>query len=385
MWFIEIENEPTNDTAPLPDWIECYVLVNIDPKCCGPLARELNALLPLRHIDPSTTSSDSLVVGTSDDTVSKPNTEHLKRIRRRPATDDEIKARELAESNDTDTIRRSSNEGDVVTTSNDADTTNSTGELPKERAKKNKQRKTKSNSNSKPWSLDMLVGSVEAVDEWLLQNPHSPGDRDGSNSSKTVGLVSVLAKYNLSIQSASFVRKFLPGRPAETKEELDEWNQSVWHTLFFEKKTSLFKEEEMALTEEETQLMIRGLNEAVKDAMHCRDQWTTWSQKSTNACDGNSLDESPFVTGVVVMNPLTGSIVARAADERSLQGMKNTNNRDGRDEDTPADEVWDSFPDEVNPLCTSTILAIQGVSRSERHTASGYGMESKEFKTGQVS
>ena len=40
-------------------------------------------------------------------------------------------------------------------------------------------------------------------------------------------------------------------------------------------------------------------------------------------------------------------------------------------------------PEKANPLCTSVILAIQGVSRKERSAASGKGMGSDDFKNGQ--
>ena len=72
------------------------------------------------------------------------------------------------------------------------------------------------------------------------------------------------------------------------------------------------------------------------------------------------------------MNPQTDSIVSRSSEERTLQAQQDKDH-------------WSIFPDDINPLCTPTILAIQGISRIERQNALGHGMESKEFQRGQVS
>ena len=85
-----------------------------------------------------------------------------------------------------------------------------------------------------------------------------------------------------------------------------------------------------------------------------------------------------FLCGAVVMNPVDGAIISRAADERRLQGISH-------DETNNEDALMSIFPDEVSPLCTSILLAIQGVSRRERHAALGCGMESEEFQKGRVS
>mgnify|MGYP000450884819 CR=1 FL=1 len=45
--------------------------------------------------------------------------------------------------------------------------------------------------------------------------------------------------------------------------------------------------------------------------------------------------------------------------------------------------VASNLPDRANPLCSSVILAIQGVSRRERSAAAGQGINSDEFKNGQ--
>jgi len=112
-------------------------------------------------------------------------------------------------------------------------------EAPKKRGKKNDNCNTARN-----WSLDMRVGSIEAVDDLL----NVIGD-ESTNS-----LESILAKYNMT--KAHLTRRSLPGRPAETKDELQKWNTGLWPTLFFEKKTDEYKEEETQLSKEEQITML---------------------------------------------------------------------------------------------------------------------------------
>jgi len=47
-------------------------------------------------------------------------------------------------------------------------------------------------------------------------------------------------------------------------------------------------------------------------------------------------------------------------------------------------QKWSSFPEKANLLCTPVLMAVQGVSRRERLNALGSGMESDQFKRGQV-
>jgi hypothetical protein len=330
-WFIEIQ-KPKEVTA-LPERIDCYVLVNIDPKCCGALAKDLNAILPLR----SAGQSD----GSQKEHHHAPITDHLKRIRRRPATAAE-----------TDALIQAAVDTTAMTSNDDSSTPSSKSpsqEAPKKRAKKNDNCNT-----SRNWSLDMLVGSIEAVDDLL----NVIGDET------TNSLESILAKYNMT--KTHLTRRSLPGRPAETKDELQQWNTGLWPTLFFEKKTDEYKEEEMQLSKEEQITMLEGMNAAIGDALVARLQWAM-------CCDTNDGDVKHSVKGVIVLNPQkgpvvsrdNGSIVSRGCDERQLQAG-----------DVGAKS---NFPDRNNPMCTSTILALQGVSRNERENALGHGMESAEF------
>lgn len=373
--FVEIESPPTGDEEAPPERIECCVLSNIEPRCCGPLARDLNALLPLRCDDTSRAPMASAKSDVANETASVdsfPTTDHLKRIRRRPATDDEILARAKADDSVQEQLtngKDSDAKGDDKSNSNGGE--DATDEPAQKRPKPSK--KIKKQDETTPWSLDMLVGSVAAVDRSI-----SASD---STSTSAQSLSAVLAKYNLSPESDNFVRRSLPGRPAHTKEELEQWNQSVWPTLFYEEKTAQYKEEQKALTLEEVAMMKRGMQEAIDDALAGREQWKQWKSVHKNA-----NEEDVDVAGVVVVDPVNGSVVSRASEERRLQRTSDgrADTRESSNQ-TSKEQAWASFPGEVNPLCTSALLAIQGVSRKEREVALGSGMESTEFRSGQVS
>jgi tRNA-specific adenosine deaminase 3 len=135
----------------------------------------------------------------------------------------------------------------------------------------------------------------------------------------------LIDKYNLQIHRAS-----IPGRPADSKEELEEFNK-IWPTLYFHKKTTEHKLSELELTADELALMAVGMREAIADG------------------------------AAVIMDPKRNTIVSKASEELASQGSSITN----------------------NPLATPPILAIQGVSRRERQAALEKGMTSSDFRQGQ--
>ena len=283
----------------------------------------------------------------------------MKRIRRRPATDKEIQCRKI--------------EDDSPTKQDSKESTGVACDIhPTKKAKINNNKKKQSS-----YSLDILVGSVSAVDGHLC-----------SKESTSLSLTTILERYNLSTTTSSFIRKSLPGRPAHTKDELNQWNTSVWPTLFYEEKTVQYKEEQLALTIEEVEMMKKGLDETVKDALVAQQQCKLWREKDGTTTSNNDI--LPTLSGVVVLNPQNGVVVSKASDERYLQAI--ISEEDTLEEKKSTDQStavmcsqWTCFPEEVNSLCTPVLLAIQGVSRQERHTALGAGMESEEFKRGQVS
>mmetsp|Transcript_17265 Transcript_17265/g.34498 ORF Transcript_17265/g.34498 Transcript_17265/m.34498 type:complete len:479 (-) Transcript_17265:30-1466(-) len=359
-WFIEIESPDAEEV--LPEWIECYIIENIDPTICGPLSKDLSAILPLR----SPLSSAETNASTTNQF---PKTDHLKRARRRAATENEVK---LRANSSAQTHKLSSSSSDDKTScgnkklkSEDVESRdiNTEKQSNGHNIKKRKQ-KDRSNQNSTPWSLDVLVGSVQQCNDSLKT---ATTTRNATSPS----LLAILAKYGLSEESPNFTRQSLPGRPAKNKEERDEWNKSVWPTLFFEKKTTQFKQEEIALTSAEIELMKNWMQEALADAMMGYTQWREWKEKIEPSRD---KELSLSISGALVIDPQTGSIVSRASQERKLQGIAG---------DASNHQTWASFPDYINPLSTAPLLAIQGVSRIERQVAISNGMESDKFRGGQ--
>jgi hypothetical protein len=365
--FVEVVAQVAPSVS-APEWIECYVLKDIDPRMCGTLVRELNAVLPLRG---RTNDDSSITLGDVSSTENRfPSMNHLKRIRRRPATIDEIRNRisiaTLAEESEGESSAMKSDSG-VEENSNAGD-----DDHPAKKARKMKenakcQTKKESGNNSEPYSLDVLVGSIVAVDQYLSSRSRS------------------LSSESLIFERHDYVQQALPGRPARTRSELNLWNATIWPTLFFEEKTDKFKVEQLALTPQEVTMMKIGMSEAIKDATIGRKQWADCSRRRLQVEQRELMIDPILVCGAVVMNPVDGAIISRAADERQLQSITydegdwtsvTTNN---------GDAVMLTFPDEVSPLCTSVLLAIQGVSRQERHAALGCGMESEEFQKGQVS
>ena len=370
--FVEVVAQVAPSVS-APEWIECYVVKDIDPRMCGTLVRDLNAVLPLRG---RTNDDSSITLGDVSSTENKiPSMNHLKRIRRRPATIDEIHNRTLiatlAEEDESMESSMKSDSG-VEENSNACDDGNPAKKARKMKENARCQTKKESVNNSEPYSLDVLVGSIVAVDQYLTS-------RSRSLSSETKTPLSLIFERH------DYVQQSLPGRPARTRNELNLWNATIWPTLFFEEKTDKFKVEQLALTPQEVTMMKIGMSEAIKDATIGRKQWADCSRRRLQVEQRELMIDPILVCGAVVMNPVDGAIISRAADERQLQGITydeggwtsvTTNNDDA---------VMLTFPDEVSPLCTSILLAIQGVSRQERHAALGCGIESEEFQKGQVS
>lgn len=145
----------------------------------------------------------------------------------------------------------------------------------------------------------------------------------GRNEDEFAGLVKT---HNLEPQ-----RKLVPGRKAESKQELEDFN-AIWPTIYFHKKTEEHKEQELKLSGEEIKIMVYGMEQATED-------------------DG----------GAVIVNPKSGRVVSRSQDEL----------------------VHQTEASRANPLCSAALLAVQGVSRLEREAALGHGMSSEAFQTGQ--
>ena len=83
--FIEIINQNSRKEHQLPEWIDCYVITNVDRRICEQLSRELNNW------------QRDFAAFVVDNSFGFPRIDHLKRIRRRPATTDEIELRDKSE------------------------------------------------------------------------------------------------------------------------------------------------------------------------------------------------------------------------------------------------------------------------------------------------
>jgi tRNA(Arg) A34 adenosine deaminase TadA len=130
----------------------------------------------------------------------------------------------------------------------------------------------------------------------------------------------------------------VPARHAESVEEGIEFS-AAWPISFFANKTPESFELRRQVSQEEIEQMRNGMEQAIEDVF----------------CQSNSERN-----GVVVINPETGQVLARSADEQNFQ----------------------SVDPGINPLATSVILAIQGVSRLERQAALRHGMDNNTFHSG---
>jgi len=226
---------------------------------------------------------------------------------------------------------------------------------------------TSSNNNSlSSVSLRILIGSVEQVDHVLQLND----DTTSSKDSKPAKLRNLIQNYNLSL-----VCETLPGRPAKSRSELNEWNSrnggnGWWPSLFFEKQTLDFKEKELALDlDEEWGMMRDGMLAAFKDSRRF---------PKNEGCGTDNIG-----CGAVIVCPRTQKIVATAFDEWYAQAYSKYLVLGKDDSGIEEDDMKIMRMMSNNPLSTPVLLAIQGVSRRERAKAVGHGMDSNLFKNGQ--
>lgn len=183
-------------------------------------------------------------------------------------------------------------------------------------------------------TLQVLLGLVSSTDE-TTKKEWAP----------------LLTKYSTTLETC-----WVPGRPAESTEELQEFNK-LWPTVYFHKQTQQHKQQELELTNDEVKEMCEGMQHAIDDATRARE---------VCGIDNDATSSLSCIPGAIIMCPVTHQVVATANDERKLQQQHGK-----------------GIPDTINPLCTSVLLAIQGVSRKEREAAVGYGMGSATFQKGQ--
>jgi len=123
----------------------------------------------------------------------------------------------------------------------------------------------------------------------------------------------------------------VPGRPPKSNAEWKEFNQ-IWPTTFLPLRSEEYHEKLLALNTEEIEQMTKIMEEHVRSEIQ-----------------------------VVVVDPTDGRVVSKSKDEYALQRA-----------------IGDI---DNNPLATPVLLALQGVSRLERESASKKSTES--FAKGQ--
>jgi len=304
---------PVDDvTLNQPSYVEAYA-VDVSPAHCGALVKRLSRELPLdeyRHQrrNESSHTTSNVFASASDKNTPVVDLSHLKRVKR--TFRENVAATDERQEEESSTITGESSSGG-----------------------RKRQRESIDTQKKKPSiQLQVLIGSTKFID-------HQYPPRDGSSTEEQL-----LQTFSPNATSSHVQKLRVPARLPDSKAEWDTFN-SVWPTAFYPQKTKEFREQEMALSEDEIEQMVRGMEEAIHDA-------SLQSQVSSDV---------PCI-GAVVVSPLSGDVVSRASDERDLQ----------KDGDISR-----------NPLATSIILALQGVSRTERGCATKLGMESLSFQNSQ--
>jgi len=211
------------------------------------------------------------------------------------------------------------------------------------------------NSNSScNMRLEVLLGEVGAVRRKYCQTP-LPAATAESASDRLVEALRLPAGANVRVVK-------VPRRPPESQREWREFH-SAWPTSYFPQRTLEYRMHELRLSEREIRQMRLGVRAALADAADAAEAATETEAVSQQHPEPSS--SAAGVEGTVILAPDTGQVVSRSNEERVLQQQLQH----------PSD-AW-------NPLETSVILAIQGVSRREREVALRQGMQSAEFQAGQ--
>ena len=344
----ETEGEP-------PLEVEAYVSA-VMPKYCGKVIKQLAVLCPLRLQPESEVAEAKGQQAATGKANAGPMSDdvclgHLKRVRRPVSF--EVGAHSKSKK------RRRSFNGEEEEEEEEGDDSSSNNT------------NITNNTNSKRVPLiEVVVGTTKRVDALL---------HDGSNA-----LQQMIDQYGLVL-----VKRMLPGRPAKSQSELDRWHSQTseeyqgvgwWPTIFFNKQTEEFREEERKLTKVELHQMAAGMMAAVEDGKEARRMHLR--QLDDDADSSNDAIPSA-VSGVVIVDPRSGNVVSSSCQERQMQREELLSSTSSGHSLDNRPLVASSLPDKANPLCSSVILAIQGVSRKERSAASGKGMDSDDFKNGQ--
>ena len=204
-----------------------------------------------------------------------------------------------------------------------------------------KRRKTSSGSISSSLTLDVLLGSRSLLDQFLGNNDSQQVAVQQVHHMPSKITAELVLAEKLSVPNVHRVK--VPGRSAESRAEWEEFH-AAWPTIFYPLKTLEHKASQLELAENDKQQMIQGIKLAIADKTD----------------DANIRSTAP---GAVIVHGATGKLLSTSGRER-------------RKQESSSNHLW-------NPLQTSILLAIQGMSRVEREVAAGQGMDSQAFQTGQ--
>jgi tRNA(Arg) A34 adenosine deaminase TadA len=320
------ENPDTIDL--LPSEVDAYVS-KVEPEKCGNLIKELSYILPLVKFDDKSCSIDET---TGEKKYPWPALGHLRRVRRIKKVDANLSATDVLENLEKDKTKENGIQ--------DKDNKSDKIEPPK------KKKKTKTNNVSGNTELEILIGSVSHIDSIFEEN-------NEHNLLVRAKLIELISRNQLNLQKV-----MLPGRPAKSQSELDDWKHNWWPSLYFEKQSVEYKQKDKALSiEDEWGFMKSSLIDAINDG-----------KKYVNEGDLDVWEGC----GAVAVDPNLQKVVSRSYDEWRTKIEQS----DGNNE----------FVKKIlleNPLNTPIMFCIQGVSRVEREAAMGKGMDSEAFKKGQ--
>jgi hypothetical protein len=413
------DNNPHNQQ---PKWIKVIVASDLPPKQCGPLLKHLSQILPLKSDPDQSTVSKEL------------DLTHLRRVRRfsRPSLEDP----KDAILNMNAKITKSSSGASMTTDVNEeyqkkeslADAT----EPPRTNGTKRRRQNHDSNvpleirecnnsaSDERPKSADTKeyaahnARRTKKLAPKRKKNNNATSKSDYSSTGNAVLEVllcdvkqweevpscikaDLLDKFHLT--ASMLQERTVPGRPAQSKEELDAFNNNRkytlddkrkpdassdaehnetgnwWPTLYFHTSSKEHHLESLQLQQDELERFEWGMRECLQDSAVARKQFTAWHSRNGAS---EAVSSSVFLGGTVVVCPATSRVVARASHERLVQyqrllqlrqqhieTLKNPvqNVNHGALSEVVMNELW------TNPLETSILLAVQGVSRLERETA----------------
>lgn len=321
------------------DWIE-VVICHVEPQYCSKLVKLFGNLFPATSKTKKRKNDDSSECDDNeDDDDELDDISHLKRVRKMKTTPAVAPPDGVASKN------YPPNEGQF----NHID--------KRQKIKEDCSLKEPSSSEKFPTTntkkLQILLGTSKSVNEKLKEDPsiltNITMDQNNGNLSLPISL--------------ELETIFVPGRSAQSKQELEYFN-TIWPTIYFHKNTADYIEKQLKLTCEEIKQIKMGMEKAIEDAKRLRDE---------------NLLPYPYrqqIGGAVIVCPVRNQVVASAANEykhrqretnSSMEKVRFIGTENCQENNNLNHNQNDIFQN--NPFCTPILLAIQNVSRKERQNS----------------